>query len=125
MHPKISSTRVKDSLLEVCDGATTNAREDRELTLTDEERSYAVLALLHTRGGCFGISKEGYYGMYPPQAATGDEVFMIEGGVKTFLIRWQPDSDSCEWLGEVFIYKFEEQIEKAIATSLPATISVI
>ena len=132
--PKRNSDHASEDLLnlcemfitELCNDATTNARKRHELSPTEvEENSHVVLALHQTRGGCFGISKEGYYGMFPPQALTGDEIFMIEGGVKTFLIRWRPDCDSHEWLGEVFVYNFEERLEKATATGLRVTISVV
>ena len=50
---------------------------------------------------------------------------MTEAGVKTFLVRCRPDSDFHEWLGEAVVHDLEEQMEKAVATRLPVTISVV
>lgn len=89
-----------------------------------EQLSYIDYFLRRNRAARFGLTKEGYYGMFPPQTQLGDEIFIIDGGTKTFLIRHRPDTDTYTWLGEIYVYNFEEQIEKAVGHGSPTIIVV-
>jgi hypothetical protein len=99
-----------------------NAPED--VHRAAEGLSHAMNALMHSRGACFGVTKQGYYGMFPPAASDGDEVFIIDGEAKTFLVRHQPDTDTYLWLGEIYVHEFEEQVKKAVTPETLTTIVV-
>lgn len=125
---------VSQTFLDTCERQITN-HWDLMFLLDDEDgdpvmkemerRSHAEIALERSRGGCFGMTKEGYCGMFPQNAEAGDEIFTIEGGSETFLIRHHPTEDTYDWLGEVYIHCIENQIERTIAAKDVTTITVV
>ena len=75
---------------------------------------YALHALIRGRGACFGVTNAGYYGMFPPIAREGDQIFMIDGTGKTFLVRHQPDTDTYIWLGQIYVHNFEAKVQQCL-----------
>ena len=127
--------KVSHAFISTCERHVTN-RWDLSLLLDDEDgdpymkemekRSHAVTALERSRSGCFGVTNEGYYSIFPRNAEAGDEIFTIEGGSETFLIRHHPTDDTYSWLGEVYIHEPESLIEMIIrAKKVAATITVV
>ncbi|KAG8533043.1 uncharacterized protein KY384_001826 [Bacidia gigantensis] len=99
------------------------ALADRK-ALFDEikSRNHALIALYHSKDGCFGATRGGCYGMFTEKGAIGDEIFMIDGGPETFLVRHQPATDTYIWSGQSYVYNFEDQIEKNAAIDILTTI---
>lgn len=84
----------------------------------------AVQALFWGSGDRFGSTVAGYYGMFPSVAEIGDQIFMIDGSARTFLVRHEPDTDTYLWLGEVYVHDFEKQAIDATSSKTPTRIVV-
>ena len=126
---------VSEAFLDVCERHINSGMDYSDLINADnhaeiivneiEDRCHAAVALSRSLGGCFGITEGGHCGIVTEKAAAGDEIFMIEGGPETFLVRYQLPANTYIWLGEIYIYSFEDQIEKAIKENDLVTITVV
>ncbi|MCJ1396762.1 hypothetical protein MMC18_009654 [Xylographa bjoerkii] len=100
-----------------------DSREDFEKQV--EQRGFAQLVLRRTSDAIFGITTTGRFGMFPHISLPGDCVFMIHGGVKTFLVRRHPERDVYTWLGEGYVYDLDEQIKEVTTSSEPTCVSLV